>query len=263
MKELAFIENMLNDLAPFVRDQYANRQHVDVSRKTSPTDLVTAVDIEVQRRTMERLDAAFPGDALMAEELNMTDPPADLNARCWVMDPIDGTGNFVRGLFPMFGISLAFVQGGKVLAGAVSLPVLDLLFVAEKGGGAFRNGARMKVSDIDAVEAARIEIEFSSRALRERTICAVRPLFLNTGNLRAHGSAVAGLCSVANGDMEAYVHAALSPWDYAAGILIIEEAGGVVTRWDGGPIRLFDGKTTLLASNKALHARFLASLTNS
>ncbi len=132
MTELEFIKKTLAELVPYIREQYENRSAISIKTKTSAIDLVTDVDVSVQRQFCEKLAAVFPNDVVMAEELDMNHPPENPNTRCWILDPIDGTSNFVRGLFPLFGISAAFVVNGVAAAGGVALPISGDVFLANE-----------------------------------------------------------------------------------------------------------------------------------
>lgn len=253
MKELEFIKSVLDDMAIFVRSKYAMRDGMRVSTKREANDLLTEVDLAVQEEIVSRIREAFPKDQIFAEEDGLHELPADRDGRTWLIDPIDGTQNFVRGLFPAFGISLGFAVEGKPVAGGVAVPGKGELFLAEKGGGAFRNGERIVVSDVDAMGSARAEIDFSGPWDREEILQRFSPLMIAIGQVRCHCAAVIGLCSIATADMDAYVHVALNPYDYAAAMIIVEEAGGLVTRLDGRPIHVFDGGRGVLASNGVLH----------
>jgi myo-inositol-1(or 4)-monophosphatase len=177
-----------------------------------------------------------------------------------VLDPVDGTYNFVRGLVPTFGVTLAFAQGGLPVAGGVIFPKLGEFFLTEQGGGATRNGRPLGVSDIDDLAAAKIEMDFGRLGPRPDTLRRAHRMLCAAGQLRCHGCCVASMCDVAAGEGEAFVHFALSPWDYAAAMLLIQEAGGLVTRPDGSPIHLFDGRKGILAANARLHPRILSLL---
>ena len=253
MTEIDFIRGTLDDLAVFVRQKYARRESVSMTSKSDPNDLVTEVDLAVQEQIEERIRRAFPGDAIVGEENGMTGFPSGSDTRAWVIDPIDGTQNFVRGLFPSYGISLGLAVGGIPVAGGVAVPGNGALFLAEKGNGAFRNGERVHVSNVDQVSRARAEVDFAGLADRAPTLRHFGPLIETVGQVRCHCAAVIGLCSIATGDMDAYVHVTLNPWDYAASMIIVEEAGGKVTRLDGSPLNLFDGGNGVLGSNGVLH----------
>lgn len=253
MNELAFIRAALDDMAIFVRGKYAMRDGMRVATKMEANDLLTEVDLAVQEELVKRIRSEYPKDAIFAEEAGLNQPPSDPNARTWLVDPIDGTQNFVRGLFPAFGISLAFAEGGCPMAGGVAVPGKGELYWAERGAGAFRNGERLQVSDMQILGNARAEVDFSGPWDRVEILHRFAPLMVETGQIRCHCAAVIGLCSIATADMDAYVHVALNAYDYAAAMVIVEEAGGKVTRLDGTRIHLFDGGRGVLGSNSLLH----------
>ncbi len=255
MKEIEFIRETLDDLAVYVRRKHAMRSAVTVSHKGELYDIVTEVDSVVQSEIARRIANVFPKDAVIAEEDGLDQIPKDAEARVWIIDPIDGTQNFIRGLFPTYGISVGLAAGGIPVAGGVAVPGTGELFLAQTGSGALRNGERIRVSAIDNITQARAEVDFSSPADRTATLWQFGPLIETVGQVRCHCAAVIGLCSIATGDMDAYVHVGLNPWDYAASMIIVQEAGGLVTRLDGTPISLFDGKRGVLGSNGLLHAQ--------
>ncbi|MBN2309969.1 MAG: inositol monophosphatase [Candidatus Hydrogenedentes bacterium] len=260
MSEIDFIRDTLEGLAGYVRGRYAERGAVEVRSKTRATDLLTEVDLAVQRKTEALLAEAYPADPFVAEEGDRAKPPADPEGRCWIMDPIDGTQNFVRGLFPAFGIALAFAVGGRVQAGGVCLPVTGDLFLAERGAGAFRNGARLDVSGVTALDEAWIEVDLGGPPGRKRILRVAGPLIDAAGAVRCHCAAVIGLCSVACGDLDGYVHTGLNAWDYAAAQVIVEEAGGRTSQFDGRPLRLFGDNDGIVASNRTVHDAIIRSL---
>ena len=251
MGELGFIRSVLDDMAIFVRSKYAMRDGLRIETKREANDLLTEVDLAVQEEIVGRIREAYPDDAIFAEEAGMSGPPA--NRTGGHGSSIRSTARTVRGLFPAFGISLAFAVGGRPLAGGVAVPGKGELYLAEQGGGAFRNGERLRVSDLDAVGNARAEVDFSGPWDREEILRRFGPLMVEIGQVRCHCAAVIGLCSIATGDMDAYVHVALNAYDYAAAMLIVEEAGGKVTRLNGDPIHLFDDGRGVLGSNRVLH----------
>ncbi|NUM52944.1 MAG: inositol monophosphatase [Candidatus Hydrogenedentes bacterium] len=253
MREREFIQSTLDDMAIFVRSKYAMRDGMRISTKREANDLLTEVDLAVQEEIVGRIQEEFPHDAIYGEEAGMNEVPADPDGRTWLIDPIDGTQNFVRGLFPAFGISLGFAEQGRPVVGGVAVPGRGELYLAEKGGGAFRNGERIVVSDVGGLASARAEVDFSGPWDREEILHRFSRLMVEIGQVRCHCAAVIGLCSIATADMDAYVHVALNPFDYAAAMIIVEEAGGRVTRLNGGPIHLFDGGRGVLASNGLLH----------
>lgn len=260
MTEIAFIRKILSNMAVFVREKYAGRRELTVRSKVNPNDLVTEADLAVQRHVVDRIRAAFPNDSIVAEEEGLAEYPPDANVRSWLLDPIDGTQNFVRGQFPAFGISLAFVVGNEVAAGGVALPMTGDLFLAERGAGAFRNGVLTRVSDVSSLALARVEVDFGGPMRRANTLATTSELIRRAGAVRCQCAAAVSLCAIAAGDMDAYVHVRLNPWDYAAGQLIVEEAGGAASCPDGSPLRPFDAKKGVLVSNGRLHDELLAAI---
>ena len=254
MDELRFIADVLAETAPWVRERYGDRSALAVNTKSGVMDLVTAVDTEAQERIIARIRATYEGDAIVAEEAGMDRAPASGAKRCWYIDPIDGTQNFVRALFPAFGVSIAFGDAERTMAAGVALPLLNTIFLAERGAGATRDGGRIKVSDIDVLESAKVEVDFGAPHVRDKTLYEFADVMARSGQVRSYCSAVVGLCSVASGESDAYCHSGLSPWDYAAAGLIVEEAGGAVTRPDGAPIRLNDeANRGIVATNGRIH----------
>jgi myo-inositol-1(or 4)-monophosphatase len=260
MTEREFIETMLTEAAAQVRDLYRRRHDLSIQHKQGPMDFVTAGDLQIQQYIHHAIAKMYPGDRLVAEEQGLDVAPDDRDQRCWVLDPIDGTHNFVVGLMPTFGVSLALVERGRPITGGVALPMLDQLLIAERGAGAWRDGQRLHVANHQVLEEAKIEIDFSRLANRQFVLTRGRAIIETAGQIRSQGSAVVGLCAVATGDGDGYVHPSLKPWDYAASLLIITEAGGTVSRLDGAEVHIFDGKDGILAANPALHARMLELL---
>ena len=261
MSERAFIETFLRANSDYVTQKYQEKQNVTVTSKDSPVNLLTEVDLTIQKRFIDATAEAWPHDLVVGEESGHDRYPADPNGRIWVIDPIDGTYNFVRGLNPSFAISIAFMQDGLVQAAGVSMPLAGYYFFAEAGGGSFCNGRRLSVSRVQHLESACVEVDFSSVKNRRTILRRGAKIIREAAQLRSHGSAVAAICQIATGDADAYVHPGLHPWDYAAAQLIAEEAGALATRLDGQPLRVFDKKKGVLVTNGAHHEQLLASLT--
>ena len=253
MTEIGFIKQFLEDNMDYARDKFRARESLTVTSKTEACDLLTEVDLTLQKRAVDQIRSVFPGDEIVAEEGEYASMPSHPNGRCWVMDPIDGTNNFVRGHFPVFAISLAFAIHGRTVAAGMGLPGTGDIYTAEEGKGAFVNGERLLVSQVQALDEARIDLDFGTLADRPAWLDRGRALITQAGQLRCHGSAVAAIAQVASGDLDAFVHMSLNPWDYAAGMLVVAEAGGVSSRLDGKALKLFDGKPGVLITNGAIH----------
>ncbi len=258
MRELELIEQIFAEVVPYVKVKYSDKERLQVSSKADPNDLLTEADITVQHIAIERIHEVFPDDAILAEELAMGHNKPMPKGRVWIIDPIDGTNNFVRGLFPMFGISIAFADAGQSVAGGVAIPMLNHIYTAKRGKGAHRNGNPIKVSPITKVSHARGDIDFGSQACRWQTVARGHEMMCKLGQVRCIGATVVGMCSVACGEMEVFFHVNLSPWDYAAAQLIVAEAGGRVTTLQGKELTVLDGSKGILASNGHIHQELLA-----
>lgn len=257
MRELELIEAIFAEAVPYAKVKYTDKDRLQVSSKADPNDLLTEADITVQHIAAEKIQETFPDDAILAEELGMGHQTPSPKGRVWVIDPIDGTNNFVRGLFPMFGISIAFVDGGTCLAGGVAIPMLNHIYMAEKGRGATRNGEPIHVSSVAQVAHAGADIDFGNQACRWQTLARGHELICKLGHVRGIGATVVGMCSVACGELDVFFHVNLSPWDYAAAQLIVSEAGGRVTTLHGEELSALDGSKGVLASNGHIHDELL------
>ena len=227
-----------------------------IAYKGSPTNIVTEMDARAETLIVDRLLAAFPDDAILAEERGAQ---AGRSGRRWIIDPLDGTTNYAHGL-PIYGVSIALEVGGRVQLGVVYDPSQRELFVAERGAGAFCNDARLTVSAATTLDASLLATGFpydirvkDDNNLREYAAFAVR-----TRGVRRLGSAVLYLAWVAAGRFDGYWELRLGPWDVAAAGLMVEEAGGRLTAITGGPLDL--EAPTVVASNGRIHDAILAVL---
>lgn len=229
------------------------------------TDLVTATDHASERAIMGCLAKRFPGHGFLGEEGGRR---AGAEYR-WIVDPLDGTMNFAHGV-PYYDVSVALERGGEVLAGAIYDPVLDEMFAAARGRGARRNGRRISVSRRAPLSQALLATGFSSalldsskgarapgRAVR-RQFRAFGEFCLAARGVRRPGAAALDLAYVACGIFDGFWEASLKAWDVAAGLVIVEEAGGTVTDYRGRPVDLFGGE--IVASNGRIHAAMLGVL---
>ena len=259
MQELALIKEILDEVSVVALDKYAHRAELKVSSKLNAVDLLTEADEYLQELITERILARFPDDTIVGEELGSDVLPEDISTRrAWVIDPIDGTQNFVRGLYAFFGISIGFVDQGEVIAGGVHMPTIDQQFLAAKGLGATRNGVPIHVSDKPTLNVARIEIDYGNPIHRNEIMHAFEEVVREAGEVRSHCAAVVGLCSVACGEMDAYYHTHLKPWDFAGAQIIVQESGGTVCQINGDPIDVYDVGTSYLATNGPLLDESLA-----
>ncbi len=219
-----------------------------VHRKSSKHDLVTRYDTEVQEFLRRGLLGALPGAGFFAEEdENGAAKPEGL---CFIVDPIDGTTNFIKGLRRSC-VSVALAEDTRIVCGVIYNPYADEMFTAEEGRGAYLNGGAIHVSRCCMDEA----VVYTGAspyypACYDETFRLARSLMGRCVDIRRSGSAALELCDVACGRAEAYFEALLSPWDYAAGSLIVREAGGLVTDMAGKPLQ-FAEKSSVAAANPA------------
>ncbi len=224
--------------------------------KKGTIDLVTEVDLEVERMCRALISDRFPDHDILAEELG----GAGTGSRHrWVFDPLDGTTNYAHGL-PIFCSSLALEIDGLAVVGAVFDPTRQELFTAERGVGAWLNGEPLKVTETSSVIEALLVTGFPYTVHQSpQPFLDVFGAFLSRARaVRRLGSAAIDLCYVAAGRMDGFWEESLRPWDTLAGALIVEEAGGRVTGIDGAPWAAAEGH--ILASNGALHEEMLQIL---
>lgn len=227
------------------------RQHVKVEYK-GEADLVTVADRASEKLIRERIGQRWPGHDVLGEEQGLVDTGSEYR---WYVDPLDGTTNFAHG-FPVFCVSMALEYQGRRIAGVVYDPTRDELFAAEQGSGAYLNRQRIEVSKITRLSEALVATGFPSHKRHKNpNIYFYHQITLRTHGVRRAGSAALDLCSVASGRFEGFWEFNLNPWDTAAGVLIVEEAGGRVTKFDGGPFEI-DSRETL-ASNGLLHTALM------
>jgi myo-inositol-1(or 4)-monophosphatase len=207
-------------------------------------DILTNVDRQCEDAVVDLIRKAHPTHPILAEEgtgERVEEGPL------WILDPLDGTKNYVHGL-PRFACALAFAWDGVALLGAVYNPVLDELFVAESRRGATLNGAAIRVSKTVKLESALVASAFTvRRRFVPRQFERLERLVRSTQGLRVGGCASLDLCDVARGRVDAYFEEGLDPWDTAAGALVVREAGGTVTDFRGEPHQPFGAE--MLASN--------------
>lgn len=224
--------------------------------KTGQRDVVTEYDRKVQELLVERLGAEVEGARFFCEENDRQD--AVDAEHLFVIDPIDGTMNFVRH-FNHSCISVAYMSRGELLAAAVYNPYVDEMFTAVRGKGAFLNGKPIHVEDVPLCDTiACFGTSPYSPELADKTFALVKKVHLITLDIRRQGSAALDLCSAASGRAGVYFEENLSFWDYAAGMLIVEEAGGIVRTTEGKPLPLDGSKSSVVAGGKTAVEEVLA-----
>jgi len=215
-------------------------------------DLVTAADRASEKLIRERISQQFPGHDVLGEEQGLNDQGSDYR---WYVDPLDGTTNFAHG-YPVFCVSMGLEHRSgaeaKRVAAVVYDPTRDELFSAEQGRGAQLNDKPMHVSKATQLKECLLATGFPSHKRHKNpNIHFYHQITLRTHGVRRAGSAALDLCNVASGRFDGFWEFNLNPWDTAAGVLIVEEAGGKVSRFDGSPFRIDSSET--LASNGLVH----------
>jgi myo-inositol-1(or 4)-monophosphatase len=227
-----------------------------IAFKGTPTNLVTEMDARAEALIVDGLLAAFPGDAVLAEEGGAR---AGASGRRWIIDPVDGTTNYAHGL-PLYCVSIALEVAGRVELGVAYDPSHDELFVGERGLGAFCNDARLAVSEATTLETSLLAtgIPYDVRTNPDNNVREYAAFSMRARGVRRLGSAVLYLAWVAAGRFDGYWELRLGAWDVAAAGLMVEEAGGRLTSLTGGPIDL--DRPSVVASNGRIHDEMLAVL---
>lgn len=228
----------------------------EIATKSAAVDLVTEVDHACEALVVGTLAKERPGDAVLAEEGSGTDRP-DAEWR-WVIDPLDGTTNYAHS-YPRFCVSIGVEHRGEARVGVVYDPLMDELYHAVSGAGAFRNDRPIRVTGEDDLGRSLLATGFAydRRASEVDNVGHFATFLKNARALRRDGSAALDLCYVACGRLDGYWELKLSPWDVCAGSLIVEEAGGRVSNFAGDRLA---GAEQVVASNGRIHAAMLAVL---
>ncbi len=243
----------------FFREEFAVYTKSSAAGKVE-YNLVSEADLEAETAIVAVIRKAFPDHAVLGEELHGGDGVSESvlkSKHLWIVDPIDGTNNFVHRI-PHFGVSVAYYHDGQPACGVMGNPSRDDWFIAARGQGAFHNGQRAQVIDNSRLEEALIGFGYyyDRGAMMEATLAAVGDLLRrNIHGVRRMGAATLDLAYVGLGCFGAFFEYELAPWDFAAGRLFVEEAGGKVTTGRGEPVPL--AKTSILASNGLLHEAVL------
>lgn len=236
-----------------LRERWNQRHQVTYKGRR---DLVTEADRLSEARVIGLLREAFPQIPIVSEEAGVVGGDAPY---CWHVDPLDGTTNFAHGL-RLFNVSIALAAGDRVLVGVVYDPMGEEEFTAVRGQGAWLNGQMIHVSDTRSLEQSLLVTGFpyDIGESAENNLDHFANFSRRVQGVRRLGSAALDLCYVACGRFDGYWEMKLHSWDMAAGLLLVEEAGGRISRWDGSPMRLDRGE--LVASNGILHPAMLEVL---
>jgi myo-inositol-1(or 4)-monophosphatase len=231
-----------------------------IEEKTNPADLVTEADKESERVIFAEIQRRFPSHALLGEESGATGNQE--GEYLWVVDPLDGTTNYAH-QYPYFSVSIALVHRGQPVVGVVFHPLYNELFVGIKGEGAALNGQPVKVTQTDSLTRSLLATGFpyNRRETPKNNYAEFCRITSLTQGVRRQGSAALDLAYVACGRLEGFWELGLKPWDTAAGVLLVEEAGGTVSDYSGKPFDIFTD--SVLATNGSIHEQMVRELKNS
>lgn len=223
---------------------------------------VTEIDKACEKLITDTIKDKFPGHDILAEEGTNVRQSASGGKNSdwlWIVDPLDGTVNYAHG-YPLFAVSIGLLHKGKVVVGVVYEPNLDEMFVGEKGGGAMLNDKPIRASKNKSLDGAMISTGFAYNIAETRlnNIDHFNNFILRCHAVRRDGVASTDLCYVACGRYDGFWELFLKPWDIAAGCLIVEEAGGQLSMFNGGPLDIFGDE--IVASNRFLHEEMLKIL---
>ena len=210
-------------------------------RMKGPQDYLTETDAAVEAHVRAAVAEAFPGDGFLGEETGGT-----IRDATWIVDPVDGTANFARGI-PHWCIALAFVRDGATEIGAIYNPALDEMHFARRGGGTTRNGGAVRVAATERFDSASFELGWSPRIPNDRYVAALAAVLDHGANVRRGASGALGLAWVADGRSDGYAELHMNAWDCVAGLLMVAEAGGRVGAFPG-PGGLAEGGAVIAAA---------------
>ncbi len=238
------------EIARFYKGNFA------IEFKTNKSDLVTAADKASEKKIIELIEKDFPEHNILTEEREFVNKHSDYT---WVIDPLDGTTNFAHGL-PIFSVSIGVTRGNETLFGTVYDVTRDKVYYAEKGAGAFENGKQLRVSSNGDLEQSLLVTGFPYN-IRQNPMHAIErfnAFLFESRAVRRLGSAALDFCYVASGIFDGFWEVSLNPWDICAGKLIVEEAGGKVTNFNGEEIDIYS--KPILATNGIVHEKMVRIL---
>jgi myo-inositol-1(or 4)-monophosphatase len=252
-KEMEIARKAAREAGKIVYDHFGRKNQV---RKKGNIDLVTEADLKSEQKIIETITRPFPNDSILSEE---TGAHQHLPNRVWLIDPLDGTTNFAHA-FPFFGVSIAFEVEGRVVLGIVYNPCMNEWFEAVRGGGAFLNRQKVGVSRTQNLMESLLATGFPYDVHEnpDGVVARFKTMLTHSQGVRRPGSAALDLCYVACGRVDGYWEERLHPWDTAAGLVIVEEAGGKVTDYTGSDYTPYS--RTILASNGLIHEEMIQAL---
>mgnify|MGYP001163340223 CR=1 FL=1 len=246
-----FINNTITNSGNILRKGFGTKFQID--NKIGKNNLVTEYDFKSEKYIIDEIKKAFPTHNIVSEEKGSVDNKSEYD---WIIDPLDGTVNYANNI-PIFSVSIALIKAGQLIAGAIYQPILDELFYAERGNGAFLNGERINVSNKNELNTSLLVTGFPYDIDNDpkNTIKSFTNVISRGIPIRRLGSAALDLAYVAAGRFEGFWEVNLNSWDVAAGILIVQEAGGICTNYNG-EASLVDDKE-ILATNGLIHEEAL------
>ncbi len=254
-RELSVAIETAREAGTLLKQNFGKVQEVDFKGRIN---LVTEMDRRSERLIVERIGAAFPGDDVWAEEGGGARSGAE---RVWIVDPLDGTTNYAHE-YPVFCVSIAFSVAGRIEAGVVYNPLLDEVYAARRGGGATLNGRPRRVTEVDTLERAFLATGFAYDVRVEdperNNLGPFSRFLVRAQAVRRAGSASLAIAKVGVGRTDGFWERGLHAWDMAAALVIVEEGGGRITNYDGGPPAVDGGE--LVATNGRLHPQMLEVL---
>ncbi|MFE9396295.1 inositol monophosphatase family protein [Streptomyces flavidovirens] len=221
----------------------------------SPGERSSAADVEADRYIVDTIRTALPGHRIVAEESGATGPESD---HTWIVDPLDGTHNFLRGR-PDWGVSIAYAYRGRVMTGVFHALTTNALYTATRGGGAHRDGHRLQVRPAPHLAQSLAICSASPPPWKDTARRILDGLWGSVLDIRITGCGAAALCQVAEGSADVFAEVDGEMWDYAAGALIVEEAGGTLTDYAGSPVTSRSADVVAAAS-RSLHAQARAAM---
>lgn len=248
---------VVREAAAYIREQHENRQDLAIQEK-GRQNFVTEVDRKAEEILISGLSRLLPEAGYIAEEGTSTQKGEHYN---WIVDPLDGTTNFIHGVFP-FAISVGLRDRQEVVLGVIYEFGLDEYFYAWKGGGAWLNGSRIHISGVDRVNRSLIATGFPYTNFKylEQFMKSMDYFMRNSHGLRRLGSAATDIAYVACGRYDAFYEYGLHPWDVAAGMILVREAGGSVSDFEGGQDPLF--AEHFISSNNLIYKEFHSIVQN-
>lgn len=251
---IAKIEQIALEAGAIVKEGF--KKNINIEFKTNESNLVTEIDKKSEKIIIDFIKKEFPTHGIIAEESGSSNHEAEY---IWIIDPLDGTTNFAHG-FPIFSVSIGVQKNGETIAGAVYDIMRETLYKAELGCGAYANERKIGVSKNDNLRRALLVTGFPYNVGDNPNKAIEKFIAFLTASraVRRLGSAAIDFCFVAEGAFDGFWEVALNPWDICAGKLIVEEAGGVVTDFNGQKINVFSKE--ILANNRLIHDQMMQIL---